>query len=141
MSFSISSPIELQPIAKELIALMNEHSVFVFEGEMGAGKTTLVGEICRQLGIRDFSSPTYSIVNTYKSDQLGNIFHFDFYRLKDEKEAVESGLDEMLDSGNICFLEWASKISKLLPPTYVRVGIQLENELRKIEIEIIGEPT
>lgn len=136
-TFTISSINELTKVVNHLIELTKEHAVFVFNGEMGAGKTTLIGALCNALGIDETSSPTYSIVNTYLSGDLGEIYHFDFYRLEDEQEAVESGLDEMIDSGNICFLEWADRISKLLPMSYVKVGIEYADNVRKIEISIV----
>lgn len=138
--FSVCQKEDLKEVAEAISSQFSAANIFVFDGEMGAGKTTLVGEVCRQLGVFDFSSPTYAIVNTYLSKKFGELYHFDFYRLKDEQEAVESGLDEMLDSGNICFVEWADRISKLLPPTYVRVGIQVvEDGCRQITIEQIGQ--
>ena len=136
-AFSISSIDELQPVVEALITLTESHDVFVFDGEMGAGKTTLIGLLCKKLGIAEVSSPTYSIVNTYEPNDNREVYHFDFYRLEDEQEAVESGLDEMIDSGNICFLEWADRISKLLPTTYVKVGIKQIGELRNITISIV----
>lgn len=135
--FLIKSIEELTPVVEELKALLRSNKVLVFNGEMGAGKTTLIGLLCASIGINDISSPTYSIVNTYFSKVHGEVYHFDFYRLENEQEAVESGLDEMLDSGNVCFLEWADRISKLLPPTYVKIGIELNGDVRKIEIEVV----
>lgn len=136
-SFSISSIDELDEVVDALYQLLPDHKVFVFDGEMGAGKTTLVGQLCKKLGIEDVSSPTYAIVNTYASASFGEVYHFDFYRLEGEQEAVESGLDEMLDSGSICFLEWADRISKLLPMSYVKVGIKQLGAVRNIEIAIV----
>ena len=132
--FSITKVEELEPVVQELIRLMKTNEVFIFDGEMGAGKTTLISQLCHRIGIEDVSSPTYAIVNTYLSKGFGEVYHFDFYRLSDEQEAIESGLDEMIDSGNICFLEWADRISKLLPTTYVKVGIELDGNTRNVII-------
>lgn len=133
-SFSISAVEELEKITNCIIPMIETNRVFIFEGEMGAGKTTLIGQICRKLGVKDTSSPTYAIVNTYWSEEFGEIYHFDFYRLQGEQEAIESGLDEMMDSGNLCFLEWADRISKLLPESYVKVGIKQKGDTRFVEI-------
>lgn len=133
-TFTISSVEELQQVADYLIPITDKQKVFIFNGEMGAGKTTLIGLICKKMGIEDTSSPTYSIVNTYLSEEFGEVYHFDFYRLEGEQEAIESGLDEMIDSGHLCFLEWADKISKLLPDSYVKVGIEQDGNLRTIII-------
>ncbi len=135
--FDCKSIEDLNPVVSVLMRLVSKNAVFAFDGEMGAGKTTLIGLLCKAMGIEDASSPTYAIVNTYSSEQYGDVYHFDFYRLRDEQEALESGLDELLDSGNICFLEWAERISKLLPPTYVKVGIKQDGAIRNIDITVI----
>ena len=92
--------------------------VIRIDGDMGTGKTTLISSLCKSLGVKEtISSPTFSLVNTY---HIGNekIYHFDFYRLKNENEAIDFGLEEYLESGNICFMEWAEKISSHLPLEY-----------------------
>ena len=134
--FDIATIDELKQVAEVIKNLCNTHTIFVVDGEMGAGKTTLISTTCRLLNIEDEpSSPTYSIVNTYFSKDFGEINHFDFYRLEDENEAIESGLDEPLYNGSICFIEWAEKIENLLPETYVKVAIEtLPNNHRLITI-------
>jgi len=134
--FEVKDIAELQEVAEAIIKLTTQNKIFLLDGEMGAGKTTLAGVICKAMGVEDEpSSPTFSIVNTYYSPQYGEINHFDFYRLKDEEEAMESGLEEQLYSGNICFLEWSEKIQNLLPDNYVRVAIELKDtNHRKITI-------
>ena len=101
---------------------------------MGAGKTTLISSLCKSLGVKEtISSPTFSLVNTY---HIGNekIYHFDFYRLKNENEAIDFGLEEYLESGNICFMEWAEKISSHLPLEYDHYILNIVDEkYRKIE--------
>jgi len=136
--FSIDNQAELYKVAEAISKLCATNNVFVIDGDMGAGKTTLVGEICKALEVEDeVSSPTYGIVNTYYSEHFGEINHFDFYRIKNEEEAMDSGLDEQLHSGNICFVEWAEKIPKLLPENYVRVAIEIiDTNRRKITITI-----
>lgn len=99
-------------------------SVVLFEGEMGAGKTTFIKAICRELGVTDsVSSPTFSIVNEYESSNGKRIYHFDFYRIKDESEALDIGFYEYLDSGNLCLIEWPSKVENLLPEHCLLVEI------------------
>ena len=137
-TFSIDNQSELSKVAKAISKLCAGNQVFIVDGEMGAGKTTLIGEICQVLNVADaVASPTYGIVNTYFSEQYGEINHFDFYRIKNEEEAMDSGLDEQLHSGNICFIEWANKIPKLLPNNCVRVSIEIfDTNSRKITITI-----
>ena len=108
--------------------------VIRIDGDMGTGKTTLISSLCKSLGVKEtISSPTFSLVNTY---HIGNekIYHFDFYRLKNENEAIDFGLEEYLDSGNICFMEWAEKISSHLPLEYDHYILNIVDEkYRKIE--------
>lgn len=135
-SFHINSLEQLTLVADAIIPFLTKNPIVVFDGEMGTGKTTLISVLCKQMKVLDpISSPTYSIINTYTSSKYGSINHFDFYRIEDEQEAIESGLDEVIDSGDICFIEWAERIPKLLPPTYVRVVIELQEDFsRKFSI-------
>lgn len=137
-TFSIDNQSELSKVATAISKLCAGNQVFIIDGEMGAGKTTLIGEVCQVLNVADaVASPTYGIVNTYFSEKYGEINHFDFYRIKNEEEAMDSGLDEQLHSGNICFIEWADKIPKLLPDNCVRVSIEIiDTNSRKITITI-----
>lgn len=138
-SFSDISIHQLPEVAAYIEQLSHTHPILLVDGEMGAGKTTLISLICQQLDCIDIpSSPTYSIVNTYQTTKNGEIYHFDFYRLKDEEEAIQSGLDELLYSGKTCFVEWGEKIAKLLPENYVRVTIEkISNDKRNILITTI----
>lgn len=108
--------------------------VIRIDGDMGTGKTTLISSLCKSLGVKEtISSPTFPLVNTY---HIGNekIYHFDFYRLKNENEAIDFGLEEYLESGNICFMEWAEKISSHLPLEYDHYILNIVDEkYRKIE--------
>lgn len=116
----------LHDAARELIGLCGDQRIMAFYGEMGAGKTTLIKEICKALGVNEAtSSPTFSIVNEYHSDQGFPVFHFDFYRIKDETEAIAMGLDEYLCSGNYCLMEWPEKIPNLLPPDVVKIAVEV----------------
>jgi len=115
---------ELDDVAQELVQSINDFSVIVFHGEMGAGKTTLIKAIVKAMGVTDvISSPTFSIVNEYTANSNKPIFHFDFYRIKKETEAYDIGTEEYFDSGNYCFVEWPEKIPSLLPETYAEVFI------------------
>ncbi|WP_374166023.1 tRNA (adenosine(37)-N6)-threonylcarbamoyltransferase complex ATPase subunit type 1 TsaE [Arcticibacter sp. MXS-1] len=132
MELRISHLGELPAVARELILFAGDARVFLFYGEMGAGKTTLIKQLCALLGSEDTaSSPTFSIVNEYKSGG-GVIFHFDFYRLKDESEAMDLGYEDYFYSGNYCFVEWPEKIPNLLPESYVEVAITVDFGLTRI---------
>jgi tRNA threonylcarbamoyladenosine biosynthesis protein TsaE len=126
---------EITQIAQKTIAAA-ETKVLLFDGEMGAGKTTLIKEIVKILGsIDNVSSPTFSLVNEYET-QTGPIFHFDFYRIDDEEEAMDIGFEEYLDSNNWKLIEWPEKVENLLPREFTKIQIKvLENGLREINLE------
>lgn len=133
MKRTIQHEAELPGAADELLAAFPDARVFAFHGEMGAGKTTFIKAICRQLGVKDsMSSPTFSLVNEYLTEIGETIYHFDFYRLKSEEEAVQAGLAEQLDSGNYCFVEWPEKVPSILPESKVDVTISGEGNSRTI---------
>jgi tRNA threonylcarbamoyladenosine biosynthesis protein TsaE len=133
-SYKIFTVDDLLLPAKKIKSLIGENSIFTFEGDMGAGKTTLISSVCKLLETEPASSPTYAIINTYNSLTIGAIYHFDCYRLKNADEAIESGLDEIIDSGAPCFIEWADKIQNLLPIKCVKVKIEPNNTYRTITI-------
>lgn len=136
MNIRVKNEPELQNAASELLKFAADEKVFLFEGEMGAGKTTLIKFLCRKLGVEEtVSSPTYSIVNEYAFPG-GKIFHFDFFRIQSQVEALDIGFEEYLSSGNYCFIEWPQNIPDLWPLHHVRVKIT-ENEggIRNIEIK------
>ncbi|WP_421762770.1 tRNA (adenosine(37)-N6)-threonylcarbamoyltransferase complex ATPase subunit type 1 TsaE [Ekhidna sp.] len=117
---------ELQEVARKLISNFGQIKVWCFDAEMGAGKTTLTKQICRELGVGDeMSSPTFSIVNEYQTESGQEIYHFDFYRLKDMEEAMDIGVEDYLFSGNLCLLEWPAIIEPLLPDEYLQISIKL----------------
>lgn len=116
---------EISSLAPSLISFAENYSIWLFYGEMGSGKTTLIKEVCRQMGVRDdISSPTFSIVNEYAVAE-NTIYHFDLYRLKNERELLDIGFEEYLDSGAYCFIEWPEKALPFLPQHFLE--IKLEN--------------
>lgn len=131
MELEIGGLNELSLAAAKLLDFASTGKVFLFEGDMGAGKTTLIKALCEELGMADnASSPTYSIVNEYRYPD-GKIYHFDFFRIKNEGEAYDIGFEEYLYSGEYCFIEWPERIQSLWPETYIEVSIhQTENEKR-----------
>lgn len=109
---------EINEVANHLAPLLGD-KVVLFFGDMGAGKTTLIKAICRQLGVADeVSSPTFALVNEYQSGNGTPIYHFDLYRLTAEEEALDFGVDEYLDSGCLCLVEWPEKILNFLPHNF-----------------------
>tara|TARA_A200000159_G_C7269463_1_gene316560 strand:+ start:387 stop:797 length:411 start_codon:yes stop_codon:yes gene_type:complete len=124
---------DLKIIGKYLIEDLSTKVVRI-DGPMGAGKTTLISSICKTLGVEEpISSPTFSLVNTYKSRD-GIIYHFDFYRIQNAHEALDIGLEEYLESGNLCFMEWAEKIIPHLPLNYDHYKLEvIDKEHRKIK--------
>ena len=128
---------QLPKIAKEILEYSSPHKKFLFYAEMGVGKTTLIKELSLQLGVTDVvSSPTFSIVNEYISSSDGKIYHFDFYRLKGEKEAFDMGYEEYFFGDDYCFIEWPEKIPNLIEDDMVAIKMQLNGTKRVIEIII-----
>ena len=125
--------------ALEILRVVEPHRVFAFDGQMGAGKTTFIKKLCEEMGTTDVvNSPTFAIVNVYDVEQpyRGEVYHFDCYRLKDIREAMDFGAEEYLYSGNYCFIEWPEMIEPLLPDdtVYIRIVPQ-ENGDRKLIID------
>ena len=115
---------------------MGERKVFAFYGKMGAGKTTFIKAICEALGVEDVvTSPTFAIVNEYKAPS-GSVYHFDFYRIKNLREAYDIGCEEYFYSGQPCFIEWPELIEELLPEDAVRVNIEVhDNGSRTVRLD------
>jgi tRNA threonylcarbamoyladenosine biosynthesis protein TsaE len=127
MEFRVSSISELESIAKKVLEYGEKQRVYLFYGEMGAGKTTFIKALCKVLGVDEVtSSPTFSIVNEYNSVE-GPVYHFDFYRLKQEGEAFDLGYEDYFYSGNYCFIEWPEKIPNLFPDSTIVVKIHVDN--------------
>ncbi len=115
---------EIKNIAQSVIA-ENPNKVILFHGEMGAGKTTFIKQLAKELGVTEAtSSPTFSLVNEYETTNNQLVYHFDFYRLKNETEALDMGVDEYLYSGNWCFIEWAENIPNLIPEYHSVISIK-----------------
>ena len=131
---------DLEAVSMELLKIGNSSPVWLFHGQMGVGKTTLVKSLCKQLGVKALvQSPTFALVNEYLSETKQTIFHFDFYRIRYETEALDMGIEEYFYSGNYCFVEWPEKISSLWPSKYMRINLSLEeNGGRLLEIQEIG---
>ncbi|MCQ2273280.1 MAG: tRNA (adenosine(37)-N6)-threonylcarbamoyltransferase complex ATPase subunit type 1 TsaE [Bacteroidales bacterium] len=124
---------QLPIVARKLLDTFPEERFFAFFGKMGVGKTTLIKELCLQLGVEDnVCSPTFAIVNSYCRAEGDPVYHFDFYRLKNVDEAYDIGYEEYFYSGEYCFTEWTEKIEELLPEQYVRVDIEENNGIRTL---------
>jgi len=138
MELLINTPDELDATAASILSFAPHNRIFLFYGDMGAGKTTLIKSLCKSLGVTDnISSPTFAIVNEYAASNT-KVYHFDFYRLKTETEAMDMGFEEYLYSGNYCFIEWPEKIPELLPENYISIKIQVvEDGARYITVEHI----
>ncbi len=124
----ISIPDEeyIDKAAKEFVELMGESNVFAFFGEMGAGKTTLIKAICRQLKVKDnVSSPTFALVYEYFSELKGAIYHFDLYRIKRLEELYDLGYEDYFYSGNLCFIEWPEMAGELLPEMTKNINLRV----------------
>ncbi len=134
--YKVNSLADLPKVAEQFMADFSKQRLFALIGEMGAGKTTFVKAICDYLGVEDaVSSPTFSIVNEYTTAENDTLFHFDFYRLNDEQEALDFGVEEYFDSGEFCFMEWTEKIPSLLPEESVEVKIEeIEGGVRLITV-------
>ncbi|OIQ37867.1 MAG: tRNA (adenosine(37)-N6)-threonylcarbamoyltransferase complex ATPase subunit type 1 TsaE [Bacteroidetes bacterium MedPE-SWsnd-G1] len=128
---------QLPDIANSVIANA-KHKILLFNGEMGAGKTTLIKEVVKQLGVDDVAnSPTFSLVNEYHSENGEIIYHFDFYRIESEEEALDIGIEDYFYSDAWCFIEWGEKVQNLLPLDITNVNIDiLDKNRRTIQLKI-----
>jgi len=157
-TLSLKNLSKLPEVVKQILSFAKDKKIFCFYGELGAGKTTLIKELCKQLRVTDKgSSPTFALINEYKipsplptspirggektqvlpnGEDLGgaSVFHFDLYRLKNESEIYDIGYEDYLFSGNYCFIEWPEKMEHLLPPDCVKVKIDVKENERTISI-------
>lgn len=138
MNIKIESLDKIDEAAIEFIKVMEDNTVFAFHGEMGAGKTTFIKAICEKLGVSDtINSPTFAIINEYRSDSGELIYHFDFYRINKIEEAFDFGYEDYFYSGSLCFIEWPEKVESLLPNDTVNVSIKvLEDGSRDVKLDI-----
>lgn len=124
MEIRIDNLENIHEAAKKFIETMGDGSVFAFYGKMGAGKTTFIKAVCECLGVEDvITSPTFAIVNEYRSDTSELIYHFDFYRIKKLDEVYDMGYEDYFYSGALCFIEWPELIEELLPEDATKVTI------------------
>jgi tRNA threonylcarbamoyladenosine biosynthesis protein TsaE len=123
------SPEDLDGLSKKIIEFAEEFKIWIFVGEMGVGKTTLIKKICERLGVIDLvNSPTFSLVNEYEDVEGTKYFHFDFYRIKNETEAMDIGVEEYFYSNYHCFIEWPEKIFGLIPEKHLKIEINLADK-------------
>ena len=124
MEIRIEKIEEIDAAARTFIDAMGDRRVFAFYGAMGVGKTTFIKALCKALGVEDIvTSPTFAIVNEYRSAQGEPVYHFDFYRIRKLSEAFDMGCEEYFQSGNLCFIEWPEIVEEALPDDPVRVPL------------------
>lgn len=122
----------IRSVAAQLWKEFKQHSVWALHGEMGSGKTTLIHALCDVLQVKNVvSSPTFAIINEYNSDAAGVIYHMDWYRLKNEEEAVQAGIEDALLSGNLCLVEWPDKAEGLLPDDVLNIYLETIHENKR----------
>lgn len=136
MIISIKDKRHLPKAAKMFLDYTGDRRIFAFYGSMGAGKTTFIKAVCEALGSVDsISSPTFTLVNEYRSNKGEPLYHIDFYRIKKRDEVFDFGIEEYLSSGSYCFMEWPELVDEILPPETVKVMITAgEDEKRILEI-------
>ena len=138
--FEINNIEELSQVSDLLISLRDKSNIIAFYGNMGAGKTTLIKNLCAQLGVQDeVNSPTFALVNEYQTDTFDSIFHFDFYRIKSLEEVFDIGYEDYFYGGSLCLLEWPELIDTLMPEHFIKVEITLgdTDTSRKIKCSMI----
>jgi tRNA threonylcarbamoyladenosine biosynthesis protein TsaE len=133
MKILIKDKRHLPLAAKELIKYSGNRKIFAFYGSMGAGKTTIIKAVCESLGAVDIvSSPTFTLVNEYKTTKGESIYHIDFYRIKKQEEVFDFGIEEYLTGETYCFMEWPELIEELLPPETINVKISVDDMEQRI---------
>lgn len=141
-TIAIDSLDKIRDAAHAFVSEMGDYTVFAFNGEMGAGKTTFIKAVCEVLGVEDITnSPSFAIINEYRSETTAElIYHFDCYRLENETEAEEIGVEDYFYSGALCFIEWPERVADLLPDDTVDVDVEeLEDGSRKVTLKFPEE--
>ena len=128
---------QIGAVAKAAWKEGKKHKVWIFRAPMGTGKTSFIHALCQTLGVEDtVSSPSYGIINEYLSPEAGTIYHMDWYRLKSEEEAIQAGVEDALDSGNLCLIEWPEKAEGLLPDNCFELYMEvLDQKMRRLYTE------
>lgn len=133
MKILIKNKRHLNAAAKKLLKQSGENRIFAFYGSMGAGKTTIIKAICQKLGAIDIvSSPTFTLVNEYKTSSGESLYHIDFYRIRKQEEVFDFGIEEYLTGESYCFMEWPELIEEILPEETVKVRISVDNNEQRI---------
>ena len=129
---------QINATAKAVLKDMANHKVFAFHGEMGAGKTTFIHALCEVMGVQDVvTSPTFSIINQYKTRDGQTVYHMDLYRIKDENEAINAGIEDCLYSGDICLVEWPEKAPGIFPDDTLHITIHsVDDNTRKLKFNL-----
>ena len=129
---------DIENAAKEFFEFNSTYKVFAFAGEPGAGKTTFINAICKQLGVKEtVTSPTYAIIQEYYFEKKGTIYHIDMYRIKNIEEAIEAGVEDCLLSDKLCMVEWPEKAILLFPPETVYASLEtLSANMRKLIVQL-----
>ena len=129
---------DIKNAAEQFLAAAGTTSIFAFHGEMGAGKTTFIHALCEGMDVKDtIASPTFSIINQYATNSGKTVYHIDLYRLKDEQEAINTGVEDCLYSGNTCFVEWPEKAPGIFPDDTLHVTItSINTNTRKLQINL-----
>ncbi|MBP5518322.1 MAG: tRNA (adenosine(37)-N6)-threonylcarbamoyltransferase complex ATPase subunit type 1 TsaE [Bacteroidales bacterium] len=135
-TFTINSLDEIDKVAEDFIQYISESdlesNIFAFYGKMGAGKTTFIKAICKALGVKDIvNSPTFTIINEYKSSRGFPVYHFDFYRINKIQEAFDIGTEDYFAGNGLCLIEWPEKIEEILPEDHIKVTITTNEDLSR----------
>jgi tRNA threonylcarbamoyladenosine biosynthesis protein TsaE len=137
ISFSDVDLDDLPQVVSEIYNFAKNYKIWLFNAEMGGGKTTIISHLCDYLDVEDHvSSPTFGLVNEYMSKKMGEIYHFDFYRIKNEQEAFEIGVEDYFYSGKLCLIEWPEMIPSFIPDQFLLIEITLSSEQTKRNFKV-----